>query len=76
MWSFILIMAYVSRIFGLRHFRCEDNLKEIMCPKSFSGVKFALGALFHTYNGWDLPIIVTTVIHEILYPESYTAGVK
>ena len=60
-----------------------------MCPKSISGVKFALGGppsglnmVFHTVSGWDLLIIVTTaltcqdIIHVILYPESYTAGVK
>ena len=38
--------------------------------------------VFQTYNGWDLIIIVTTaltcqdILHKILYPESYTAGVK
>ena len=38
--------------------------------------------VFHTNNGWDFLIIVTTaltcqdILHEILYPESYTAGVK
>ena len=41
-----------------------------------------LTLVFHTYKGWDLLIIVTTaltcedILHEILYPESYTAGVK
>ena len=52
--------------------------------KSFSGVKFALGLnmVFHTYNGWDFLIIVTTaltcqdILHEILYSECYTACVK
>ena len=58
-----------------------------MCPNSCGGVRFALDASFTveyglSYNGWDLLIIVTTaltcqdILHEILYPESYTAGVK
>ena len=41
-----------------------------------------LNMVFHTYNAWDLLIIVTTaltcqdILHEILYPESSTAGVE
>ena len=58
-------------------------------PQSFQwgqispwGPPSGLNMVFHTYNGWDLLNIVTTaltcqdILHEILYPESYTAGVE
>ena len=50
-----------------------------ICPW---GPPSGLNMVFHTSNGWDLLIIVTTaltcqdILHKILYPESYTAGVK
>ena len=38
-------MAYISLVIGRRGFGCEDNLSEIMCPKSFGGLRFDLRSL-------------------------------
>ena len=39
------IMAYISLIIGCRGFDGKDNIWEIICPKSYGGVTFDLGAL-------------------------------
>ena len=38
-------MAYISLIIGRRGFAGKDDLWEIICPKSYGGVKFDLGPL-------------------------------
>ena len=40
MWFFLPIMAYISLVNGYRDFGCENNLQEIMSPKSIGGVRF------------------------------------
>ena len=34
----------------VRGFRCEDNLQEIMCPKSFGGVRFDIILCMSCFN--------------------------
>ena len=54
----IPIMAYISLTITRGSFGCEDNLLEIMCPKSFGDVRFDLGALL-VGRMWSLiPIMV------------------
>ena len=44
-------------------FGCEDNLQEIMCPKSFGGVRFDLGALLEGQIWSFIPIMVYITLY-------------
>ena len=57
MWSLIPLMVYISLIIGHRGFGCEDNLYEIMCPKSFAGFRFYLGPLRQGQMWFFIPIM-------------------
>ena len=79
--------AYISLIIGRRGFGCEDELWEILCPKSFTGFRFDLGSLLQG-GMWALVLIMDYIslivghrgfgskydLREIICPESY-AGV-
>ena len=59
MWFFIPklpIMVYISLVIGRRGFGC-DNLQEIMCPKSFGGVRFDIGSLLQGQMWYLIPMI-------------------
>ena len=58
MWFFIPIMAYISLVIGRRGFGCEDNLLEIMCPKSFCEVRFDLRSLLQGRMWPLIPLMV------------------
>ena len=57
-WFFIPIMAYISLVIGRRGFRCEDNLWEIMFPKSFGDLRFDLRSLLQCRMWSLIPLMV------------------
>ena len=58
MWFFIPIMAYISLVIGRRGFGCEDNLQEIVFPKSFGGIRFDLRSLLQGQMWSLIPLMV------------------
>ena len=58
---FIPIMAYISLAIGCRGFMvfgCEDNLYEIMCSKSFGGLRSDLRSLLQGRMWSLIPLMV------------------
>ena len=51
-------MAYISLVIGRRGFGCEDNQKEIMCPKFFGRLRFNLRSLLQDRMWSLIPLMV------------------
>ena len=59
-------MAYISLIIGCRGFGGKDDLREIICPKSYDGVTFDFGPLLQCQMWSLIPImanIFLTITH-------------